>query len=130
MHDGRFMRYHKAGWRTLAMLTDPAVPVRSDGAIGLCQNCQRGMWMAGGYLEMLAKRLYRFGELVDRLEQRFFPSLMALKIGQSCGTATAIPEYAIDRAKSIAEAKNWTILIQRRGSQGLNIIRKRNVSDA
>lgn len=66
MHDGRFMRYHKAGFRALAMLTDPVVPRRADGAIALCRHCQRRMWMRGGYLQWLAEILLVAGKRGQR----------------------------------------------------------------
>lgn len=53
MHDGRLMRYHKATGSALEVLMHSDVPKRSDGAVDMCQRCQRRVWYAGGYLEML-----------------------------------------------------------------------------
>jgi hypothetical protein len=123
MHDGRFMRYHKAGGRTLAMLTAPEVPKRADGAIALCEWCQRIMWMNGGYLDMLAGRLERLAKSVRFLQSHVEPRLAKLLVGGQVSFVAHQRLEIVRRAKQIADEGEWTIRLQYFGSERLTITR-------
>lgn len=41
------------------MITDAAIPRMANGGVQLCHHCQRAIYFAGGYLEMLTKDLER-----------------------------------------------------------------------
>lgn len=51
------MRYDKRYARVPDMLGAPEVPRRADGYIKLCHVCQRQVYFAGGFMELLAKSL-------------------------------------------------------------------------
>lgn len=65
------MRYDQRYTRTRDLITDAAVPRTSWGGILLCHLCQRRVYFAGGFLELLASqvkqiaqtgRVYKFGK--------------------------------------------------------------------
>jgi len=123
MHDGRFMRYHKAGGRTLAMLTAPEVPKRSDGAIGLCSWCQRQVWMCGGYLDMLAGRLGRLAKSAAFLRDHADPRIRRLLVGASTSFVAWERQEIVGLAHQIADERGWTIRLRYGGSELLKITR-------
>ena len=45
--------------RVKAMITDEAVPRDAFGLLRLCKGCQRNVYFAGGFLRLLADRLYQ-----------------------------------------------------------------------
>ena len=53
------MRTDPRYMRTRAMLTDEAVPRLASGGIALCHLCQRAVYFAGGFLELLRRQLER-----------------------------------------------------------------------
>lgn len=53
------MRTDRRYTRTRDMLLDEAVPRLPSGGIALCHICQRSVYFAGGFLELLLKRLER-----------------------------------------------------------------------
>jgi hypothetical protein len=57
--DGSFMRMDPRRTRVREMLTQPEVPRFSGGGIALCYWCQRSVYFANGFLELLSKDLKR-----------------------------------------------------------------------
>jgi hypothetical protein len=111
MHDGRFMRYHKPSLRTYAMLVAPEVPRRHDGAIAICVDCQRLMWLAGSYLHVLVRELERTAFRAKMIETLFLQRMRRLGIGD---TAVWIrDEAAVRAAKKLADKRGWSLLIKR-----------------
>lgn len=48
---------HPRYTRTRDMITAPEVPRLANGGVALCHSCQRNVYFAGGFLELLARRL-------------------------------------------------------------------------
>lgn len=53
------------------MITDPEIPRLNNGGVALCHLCQRRVYFAGGFMEILASqlaqiaktgRVYKFGK--------------------------------------------------------------------
>ena len=53
--DGSLMRMDKRYTRTRDMITAPEVPRRKSGGIALCHICQRGVYFAKGFNNLLLK---------------------------------------------------------------------------
>lgn len=53
------MRMDKRYSRVREMITAPAVPKLRGGGVALCHSCQRTVYFAGGFIELLAKSLDR-----------------------------------------------------------------------
>jgi hypothetical protein len=54
--------------RVRSMLTHEAVPRLANGGIALCHVCQRQVYFAGGFIELLVRNvewLVRFGDRRD-----------------------------------------------------------------
>jgi hypothetical protein len=58
------MRTHPAYTRVRDMLSVPEIPRTAQGGIALCHICQRSLYFAGGFLELLTERLRRIAKSV------------------------------------------------------------------
>lgn len=47
------MRYDRRYTRTLNMITAPEIPRLPNGGVALCHVCQRVVFFAGGFMELL-----------------------------------------------------------------------------
>jgi hypothetical protein len=116
------MRYHKAG-NTLAMLMDPAIPRRRDGALNVCHECQRWMWFSGGFLQMLTRSLEASARVVEMLHKGFKTRVENLAIGEQVQTRTSHREAAAGIVERIADAKGWALRCQRRTDGRVIVVR-------
>lgn len=53
------MRYDRRYTRTLNMITAPEIPRLENSGVALCHLCQRSVYFAGGFLDLLLKALER-----------------------------------------------------------------------
>lgn len=107
------MRFDKRSERSLTILLDEAVPRRADGALALCQDCQRWVWFAGGYCNFLTSQLAGMSETVSRLRSYYRAAIERLAVGDKNEIRTGFRELAANIVREVAFDKGWTLRCQR-----------------
>jgi hypothetical protein len=107
------MRIDKRSSRTLGILFDDAVPRRTDGALALCQDCQRLTWYAGGYTSLLANRLAWAADEVTRIRRHIRKTIEMMDIGDRFQSRVGHTACFADMVRAVAFSKEWTLRCQR-----------------
>lgn len=111
------MRHDRRYWKTHNMITHPEIPRFKDGiGIRLCHVCQRLVYFAGGFLELLLRRLDLQAKVKNTADMTYRAWLDRLKVGAAV-TKSLRGNYFHEALRSAVEAaahrNGWTIRYQR-----------------